>query len=188
MKTLFTLLFTSLISTLSYGQIDENLIDANWKVGNEKIIYGNKVIRQEGDNYIGGVTNISYQTLEQIKADLEKMAEKQMWTPEKKKEMIDLYEKGSAGGQIKMYLSRLTIDAANTNMFTVIVKDSTDNNEIFRKELKSKIPSVPSSGSRYWTNYTSVILPEKISGKVFIYVVDKLGGDNHTKYKFEINL
>jgi hypothetical protein len=72
-------------------------------------------------------------------------------------------------------------------MFTVIVRDSTDNNEIYRKELDDDIPNVPSSGSSYWWNYASITLPTAISGKVYIYVIDKLGRDNG-KFKFELTL
>ena len=187
MKKTTAILLLTFLTTFAFGQIDDNLMIANWKPGKEKIIYGNSIFRHEGKNDIGGVLNVGFQTFIQLKADLEQKADKEMWTPEKKKETIESYEKFAGGGMIHLYLTRLTIDAANTDMFTVIVKDSTDSNEILRKDLKSDIPNTPSSGSSYWWNYTSIPIPDKINGKIYIYIIDKLGGDNN-KFKFEVKL
>lgn len=187
MKKATIILLFSMMTTFAFGQIEENLIKANWKPGKEKILYGNTILRHEGKNGIGGVLNVGFQTLAQVKADLEQKADKEMWTPEKKKETIESFEKFASGGMIRLYLTRLTIDAANTDMFTVIVKDSTDSNEILREDLKSNIPHTPSSGSNYWWNYSSILIPDKIDGNIFIYIIDKLGGDNN-KFKFEVKL
>lgn len=125
--------------------------------------------------------------MKQLKADTENKADKEMWSLEKKIERIEFYEKFADGGMIHLYLTRLTIGAANTDMFTVIVKDSTDSNEILRRDLKSDIPNTPSSGSSYWWNYTSIPIPNRINGNVYIYIIDKLGGENN-KFKFEVRL
>jgi hypothetical protein len=71
-------------------------------------------------------------------------------------------------------------------MFTIIVRDSSET-EIFRKELKSDVPEVPSSGSSYWWNYALIPLPKIIQNKIYVYVIDRLGNDN-SKFKFEIKL
>ncbi len=180
------IILTSLISTVSFGQIDDNMMKANWKTEKEKVIYGNTILRVEGKNDIRGITNIGYETFAQVKAGIEKDAEKEMWTEEKKNEKIASYSKFASGGLIHLYLTRLTIDAANTNMFTIIVKDSTET-EIFRKELKSDVPNVPSSGSNYWWNYTTIPITANIQGKIYVYVIDRLGNEN-SKFKFEIKL
>lgn len=151
------------------------------------VVNGNSILRVEGKNDIGGILNIGFQTYSQLLEDIEELAVKQMWTAEKKEESIKSYEKFASGGMIDIYLTRLTIDAANTEMFTVIVKDSTDSNEILREDLDSEIPNVPSSGSDYWWNFTSIPLPIQTKGKIYIYVIDKLGGDNN-KFKFELNV
>lgn len=179
-----TIILTTFITTLLFGQIDDNLMKANWKPGKEKVICGNAILRLEGKNNVDGITNIGYQSFEQVKSVLEKDAEREMWTEEKKNKTIESYSKSASGGLISLYLTRLTIDAANTDMFTVIVKDSTEN-EIYREELKSVIPETPSSGSSYWWNYAAILLPEKIQGKFYIYIIDHLGKDN-SKFKFEI--
>jgi hypothetical protein len=186
MKTVATILLIT-FQFLSFGQIDANLTKSGWKVGSEKIIYGNTILRLEGKNDIGGVLNVGYETPEQLISQVVQKADKEMWTEEKKASTIKSYQDFAAGGVIALYITRLTIDAANTDMFTVIVRDSTDKNEIYRTELESSIPQVPSSGSSYWWNYSSIPLPTAISGKVYIYVIDKLGGDNG-KFKFELTL
>ena len=180
------IILTTFIATVSFGQIDDNLMKANWKPEKEKVIYGNTILRLEGKNDIGGMTNVGYESFAQVKAGLEKDAEKEMWTEEKKNETIESYSKFASGGMIHLYLTRLTIDAANTEMFTIIIKDFAET-EIFRKELKSDVPNVPSSGSSYWWNYASIPLTATIQGKIYIYVIDRLGNDN-SKFKFEIKL
>jgi hypothetical protein len=188
MKKSTTTLLLTILTTFAFGQIDDNLKRVNWKPGKERIIYGNTIFRHEGRNDIRGVLNIGFQTFAQVKADIEQMAEKEMWTPEMKTRKIESYERLSSGGLIHLYLTRLTIDAANTNMFTVIIKDSTDNNEILRLDLKRNIPNTPLiSGSNYWWNYTTIPIPDKINGNIYIYIIDKLGGDNN-KFKFELKL
>lgn len=186
MKKILQIILISLIATSCFGQIDNNLMNGNWKTEKEKVIYGNNVMRVEGKNDIRGMTNVGYETFAQLKAGIEKDAEKQMWTEEKKNETIKLYNKFSSGGLIHLYITRLTIDAANTKMFTIIVKDSAET-EIFRKELESDVPNVPSSGTRYWWNYESIALPISIQGNVSIYVIDRLGKDN-SKFRFDIKL
>ena len=42
-----------------------------------------------GSNDIGGMTNIGYETFAQVKAGIEKDAEKEMWTEEKKNEKMN---------------------------------------------------------------------------------------------------
>ncbi len=185
-KTTATLILT-ILTAFAFGQIDDNLTKAQWKPGKENIIYENTILRHEGKNDLGGILNVGFQTFAQVKADIEQRADKEMWTPEKKKETVEAFEKLALGGMIHLYLTRLTIDAANTEMFTVVVRDSSDSNEILRKDLKSDIPNTPSSGSDYWWNYTAIPISEPVNGKIYIYIIDKLGGDNN-KFKFEVNL
>ena len=126
------IILTTFIATVSFGQIDDTLMKANWKPEKEKVIYGNTILRLEGKNDIGGMTNVGYESFAQVKAGLEKDAEKEMWTEEKKNKTIESYSQFASGGMIHLYLTRLTIDAANTEMFTIIIKDSAET-EIFKK-------------------------------------------------------
>ena len=58
------LILTFYISAVSFGQIDDNLMEANWKPEKEKVIYGNTILRFDGKNDIGGITNIGYETFD----------------------------------------------------------------------------------------------------------------------------
>ena len=57
----------------------------SWK---ENIVYGSKIIRLFGENEKRGLTNYTYQTLNQVKAGEGKKAKTEMWAEEKKKELI----------------------------------------------------------------------------------------------------
>jgi hypothetical protein len=183
MKKNIVILTLIIVTKMSFGQIDDNLM-GKWKIGKINIVNGHQIIRLEGENDFHGVTNVGYKTLEQIKVDLMKKAEKEMWSNEDKQSNIKAFEELCQGGFLELYISRTTIEAANSKYFTVILKDTADN-EIFRETLKSKIPSVPAGNSHYWTNYDRVKIPTRIEGKFYIYVIDKLGGEKNTKYKFE---
>jgi hypothetical protein len=187
MKTTLMITLTFIIATFSFGQIDNSLMKPNWKPGKENVIYGNTIMRVEGKNDIGGVTNIGYESFAQVKARIEKDADSEMWTPEKKNQQINMYTRIASGGIIHLYLSRLTIGAANTDMFTVIVKDSVSN-EIYRESLKSDIPNLPSSGSSYWWNYAIIPLPTEIKGEVTVYVIDRIGSDGNSRFQFKMKL
>jgi hypothetical protein len=186
MKKTIVFLISIFYSINLLAQIDDELMKQNWKVGKTKTIYNNLINRSEGKNDIRGITNVGYQTFDQVKIDLLAKAEREMWTEQKKNEAVSEYEKFAKGGLIHLYFTRLTIDAANTKMFTIIVKDSTEK-EIYREELKSNIPNTPISGSNYWWNYTSLPIKDTVSGKIFIYIIDKLNSENG-KFKFEVDI
>lgn len=187
MKKTITILLVSIITTFSFGQIDDEIMNPSWKTGKEKIIYGNTIFRHLGENNRSGMLNVGYEKYSQARAKIEKDADSEMWTPEKKHQVLESADKFLAGGVIHIYLTRLTIDAANAEWFTLIVKDSTDTNEIYRKELKRKTPNVPSRGTDYWWNNLVAPIPVNTSGKIYIYIIDRLGQENN-KFKFEVNL
>lgn len=187
MKKTTILLFTilTLFTTSAIGQSADKLVGKNWRPGQEKTIYGNTILRHEGKNDIAGTTNVGFMTLNQVKQDIEEQADKEMWTTEKKEDKIKEAEEYMAGGKIHLYVERLTIESANLRWFTVIVRDSTDNNEIYRRDLESDVPNTPLGGSDYWWNVGIISIPEKIEGKIYIYIIDKLMSD---KFKFEVKL
>ncbi|HXB40999.1 MAG TPA: hypothetical protein VNZ49_10690 [Bacteroidia bacterium] len=87
---------------------------------------------------------------------------------------------------IHFYLTRLTLHGANTDLFTIVVKDST-NKEVLRKELENDIPEAPLNGSDYWSNYIRFPLAKKIPGKIYIYVIEK-AEEKNVEFKFEVKL
>lgn len=180
--TLFILSFL-FFSTIAFGQLDDNLLKQNWKVGKINKINSFEILRIEGKNDMSGVTNVGYKSLDQLIAKVKIDSEKQMWTKEKEAEKIKIYEDIAQGGVIDLYLKRLSIGAANTEMFTLIIKDSNEE-ELYREELDDSIPNPEGS---YWWNYAGIYIPKKIKGKIYIYIIDKLNSEN-PRFKFEINI
>lgn len=179
------IIFLILVTTSMFSQVESNLYGKSWKVGETKVLYNNSITKVIGENKYKNVLNLGYRTCEQIKAEAVKDSENEMWTPEKLKSKIEAFDNFCSGGILTLYIERLTIETANTNNFTVIIKDS-DNIEVLREELKSKVANVPSSNSE-WSNSKSILIPKLLKGKFSIYVIDKYGGDN-SKFMFEITL
>ena len=190
MKKIKKILFTIvcfLTGTLVHGQIDRNLMMGNWREGKGKYIYTNFVFRHEGRNDIGGVTNIGYQTPQQLQSEILEKAYNQMWNKEKTEQTLRDFDPKKISFIIHFYLTRLTINAANTENFTLIVMDSLNQNELYRKQLDSNVPEIPPYGSSYWWNYDMIDVPGGMSGKVYIYIIDNRSRDNN-RFLFEINL
>lgn len=181
------LLFFPVIFVFSYAfcQYDNNLLKPFWSIGKEKEVYGSLITRLEGKN-LSSVTNIGYQTLTQKKNRIEADSRNEMWTQEEKDRRVNMYETSATGGIIYFYIVRSTIEAANTDKFTVIIHDSTEK-ELFRARLESKIPSPPLNGGSWW-NVDEIALPVNMSGPFFyVYIIDHLDREN-SRYKFQVKL
>jgi len=186
MKTLLTFFLTVFITGLSFAQTDKNLTKEKWKPKQEKLLYGHPVLRIEGKNDKIGITNVAYQTLSEFTADFENLALKQNWSKEQKKEETEALQKPAPGGVVHFYLTRLGMKSANTNLFAIQVKDST-NTEILNKDFDADIPEPPLNGSDYWSNYVWLPLPKEVKGKIYVDVIDKTEGKN-AKFSFSVKL
>ena len=131
--------------------------------------------------YSDSKTKVKYTSLYQELDEIKELARKEMWTKEKLAEMLSKYKTSAAGGIMHLEIERITIDAANTKYFNVIVKDSNDT-EVYREELESSVPNVPSS-SHEWINFTSVVLPKRIQTPFYFYLVDQI---DEVTYKYEV--
>lgn len=179
------ILVTLFICVTSYSQYDFNLEITDWKEGTEKVLYGNSIKRLEGYNDRYHITNLGYQSLPQLIDKINKKAEAEMWNEEKKSSTINSYQSQVKGGILHLYIARITLATANTNMYTVIIKDKNEV-ELSREELKSKVPEVPRD-NKLWTNYKVISIPTEIKEKFYVYLIDAAGMDGRIKYKFEIN-
>lgn len=131
--------------------------------------------------YSGEKTTVIYISLSQYIKELNEDAKREMWTKAELESTIAKYKKYALGGIVELKIERSTIGAANTDMFTVIIKDSADI-ELYREELESRIPNTP-NGSDNWWNVGSAFLPRRIQMPFYIYVVDKLAD---APYKYEV--
>ncbi len=185
MKTLVPILLMVLVASFSSAQPDKSLIKEKWKPGKENVIFGYSVLRMEGKNDKKGITNVAYQSGDQFLIALEKKAKDEKWSEQKQNKEIKLYKEITTGGVIHLYVTRPGFKMANTNHFSVILKDSTEK-EILHTVLADDIPE-PITGSDYWSNHVTVPLGEKPRGSVYVYVIDKYEGA-FLEYKFRVKL
>jgi hypothetical protein len=124
-------------------------------------------------------TTLEYETLWDIINQFAEKSKKEMWEPEKFGEKINPIKNIAKGGVLTLRISRINIDAGNTELFTVIVKDTSDN-ELYRQALDSDVPEVPGSDDLWW-NIATIPLPKKIQTPFYVYVIDKFA-DNPFKF------
>ena len=144
-------------------------------------IKGYSVKRISGKHKYGGVTEIGYKSLSQILSEIEKKAEKEMWTMEDKQSKVEAYKTFYKGGQIRLDIERTTIGSANTKYFSIIIKDLSEN-ELYRIDLDSDVPETPNSND-YWWNISIEGIEKRIRAPFYVYVVDRL---EDAPFKFEV--
>lgn len=144
-------------------------------------IKGYSVKKLSGKHKYGGSTKIEYQSLPQLLDETKKRSEKEMWTKEQFQSEIEMRKIASAGGQIRLDIERTTIGSANTEYFTVIIKDS-EENELFRETLKSDVPN-PSRSNDNWWNIALCSVDKRIKAPFYVYIVDAL---EEAPFKFEV--
>lgn len=183
MRKALIVIFAVVSSSVGYGQEAKEILNDSWKPGKEKVIFGNPVFRHEGINNRSGITNVGFYSLPQLIAEAEKQATLEMWQPEQRTKTLEYYKDSFPNGQLHIFITRFTSEAANPDKFTVILTDSTGT-ERYREQLKRVAPA---QGPRYHYSYCYVAFPTTLHGKVFIFVMDALGGDN-ARFKFEVVL
>lgn len=144
-------------------------------------IKGYSVKKISGNHTYDEKTEVEYKSLFQVLDETREKAKKEMWTDAQLKSTLSEYKGLFKGGQIKLNVERLTIDAANTNTFTIIVKDSKDK-EVMRRSQPDNIANY-SKTSDYWWNIAIESIDERIETPFYIYVVDELSDE---PFKFEV--
>ena len=145
-------------------------------------IKGYSIRKISGKHKYGGVTNIEYKSLSQILSETEKKAKKEMWTGEDLQSKLEAYKSLYIGGQIRLDIERTTIGAANTEFFSIIIKDLAEN-ELYRVDLDSDIPETPNSND-YWWNISITGIDKRIRAPFYVYIVDRL---EDAPFKFEVS-
>lgn len=174
MKTITAIfmIFTSL--TLFSQTYNAEFQKGKWKIGKEKVIKQNRITRLEGKNNGSAITNIYYETLEQSIENLRRTAGKEMWLQEKLDRLINASKEVAIGGNIHILIKRPTIDAANMEHISIIIKDSEDKEELFRKDFESVIPSIPASNSKLWSNYEIQVINKDLGDSFNVYQLKRL--------------
>lgn len=117
-------------------------------------------------------TFLEYETPAELHSKFDKEAKLKLYSPE---QLAQELEKLPKGGQLVLTFSRLSIDAANSKWFTIIIQDP-HGKETFRQELDSKVPSPFNGGSiTYWKNIRVISLSNNIPTGSTVFVIDELG-------------
>jgi hypothetical protein len=122
--------------------------------------------------------SIEYESYNYLLGELEKEAEVQMFTESQrtqKRNDIPL------GGEIIVHICELTIGAANTKYFTVIVEEN--GKEIIRENGRDNIPEVPRSPGGCWWNLMIVYIDKSVEHPLKVYVIDEL---SNKRYEYTI--
>lgn len=187
-------LSVSVDSLINANQVENKLIDSTELLNNQikqqnsqdsiesLSIKGYVVKKLSGNHKYGGKTKVEYKSLWQVISEDIKKSDKEMQTKEEKESRISFDKKEYFGGQIRIDIERGTIGSANTEMFSVIIKDSSET-EVFRTKLGSDIPNYSSSSDAWW-NISIIGIDKKIKTPFYIYIVDKLEDE---PFKFEVN-
>jgi hypothetical protein len=134
-----------------------------------------------GSNPQSGKTAVKYESLWQRLEDIDEKGKKMMWTKEKIKDERDYAIRMNRGGRITLEVERKTRGAAETKYFTIIVKD-TDENEISRETLANSSPSYQSGN--YWNmGWSHMGSRTTIPAPFYVYVVDEI---TEHAYKFMV--
>jgi hypothetical protein len=186
MKKILPLLFL-FVSFQCFAQITDELKNSDWPIGASKEMHGYIITRLEGINDAYGATNIAYKPLEVLIADIEKLANKEMWTKEEKEKKISDYKFLMASGWLLLYVKRNSIESADFDKFTVVVHDANEN-EILRTKLKADIPNYPGKKGELFWNYKTLTFNQRtpIEGDFYVYVVDRYSPE-YGKFKFKVS-
>lgn len=157
------LVATDPVMKVSYNA-EDSLKDATVKKYNVSLV--------EGKHKFGGTTKIEYLNTLQVMDNAKDIAKKRMWTDEKLNGLLSFIRTENYGGKIKLNIERNTIEGANTNMFSVVIKD-TSGTEIFRKKFPAEVAEVPSD-TKYWWNMGEVDIDKKIRPPFDIFLIDNL--------------
>lgn len=179
------------ISSTSFAQSNFDFTSSQWKLGEQKLIYGTQVKRIEGENKNENfITNIAY-------IDYLKLFADEIDVPKSIKQII-LFEKEFKNdskepkkfGEIRVFIMRPTLRAAELERYKVVIRDRLG--KIVFDEYFKNIDSKPTSirgrsiltentielAESKYQNMGMIYLPIKLSGKhvISILYIDKVYG------------
>jgi len=186
--TLFLLLISA--SAFVFSQDDQALYTRIWPDGQTVNIFGHDVLRVFGEDYnrtsdnniFIPITNVAYQSFDQIIEDVNDEAKKSSWNEQKTSKEINKYKQMAQGGAIILYIKRNNQDAANTKWYTITIRDKNDK-EIYKKSLNWQVPNMEDFNQ--WSNTAYIYLDVELTIPFYVYV-SQMQMDNIDDYKFEI--
>ena len=159
----------------------DTFIGRKWKEGKE-IRFGNHtIVKVQSKGY--GYTNIFYSDSSELIQKAIKSGKEKMQSASEIEAKIRDIKARKPGGELLLYIGRLTIGSGNTEYFRIVVQDM-NGNELMNHKLGEDIPEVPGMDQLWW-NIDITSLPEEISKPFIVFVIDELD-DKNPKHQFII--
>ncbi len=178
------------VTIFSFAQDDQALYTRIWPNDHSVKIFGHDVLRIFGEDYdrtsdnnlFIPITNVAYQTLDQIIEETNEEASKSSWSEKKTTKEVNKYKQMAQGGAIVLFIQRNNQDAANTKWYTITIRDKNEK-ELFKKSLNWQVPNMEDFNQ--WSNTAYIYIDIPLTIPFYVYV-SELQMENIDDYKFEI--
>ncbi|HWB25449.1 MAG TPA: hypothetical protein VG738_08205 [Chitinophagaceae bacterium] len=147
-------------------------------------VKGYTIKRLSGKEEYGGYTKVEYKNTLQLLNNARSKAKRTMQADDDLNSDLDMYRDFDQGGEVRLDIGRISIDAANMDNFEIIIKDTADSKELFRGGFNSRIAETP-NGDDLWWNLGLKSVTTKIRPPFYVYVADKL---NDSPFKFLVTV
>jgi hypothetical protein len=147
----------------------KDVLKAKWPVGTTQESHGFTLLRETGDNAAKQITNISYMPLPLLIEEAKTTAETEKWTAEELATRMNKLQGQGSGGRVQVYISRLTIEAANASNFMLLVENE-QGKELYREEFDSE--TALQSGGK--SNLFEAYIPIEIGSVFYVSLIDEL--------------
>jgi hypothetical protein len=155
---------------------------AQWDV-NETKASGMPITRLAGENKVAVVTNIGYQSQEQLIAELKELKKIGRIGGDKYKAKLSEYKDKSIGGQVYLYLERPEPAEGNTKNFKIRLTDESGN-VVQEKQMRTQDGKMNKAGSAYKNDGTVFVKPAMLTS-FYVEVIEQ-AADGEKVYKFKI--
>ena len=175
MKYLLITLFLSVVFNISFGQ---KLYKKPKQDPEDPRVYD---ITKNGPSALNPeYTKIRYVPYDRILKELYRKKDAELWSADKFDSEMKLLP---AGGKLTLLINRSTMEEANTNSFSVLLRD-VDGNELFQKKLDHGIAQF-SSGAEGWWTIAVIFIPVEIQSGTRVFVIDH---PNNKRFRYFLSL
>ncbi|RMG82515.1 MAG: hypothetical protein D6707_02805 [Bacteroidetes bacterium] len=179
MKKAGLLLLSLFIVSYSFSQ--KLIKDASWAINETKEYNGHKIKRISGENNGVNITNITYQSQNDL---IQEVKDNPRLEGDKEKKKIAEYKKYAQGGLVLLFIQREGRDNANTSNFSIAVKTS-DGKEMFKKKLKDTSARKSSDGAG-WYSTAHGYIGKKVKTPFIVEIEERLPDGNTETFVFEV--
>ncbi len=176
MKTLLIALF-SLVSLISFSQVDEGLKKMTLYEGSVYVTYGHRIteifselIFQMGVGTFPK-TNIAYLSYNQLIILMQDTAKNEQWDQQQYLKSRNYLRKNAYGGRIIMYVERYDQFETNNKLFFIIIRDK-DENELLEYNLPRRTADYVTTD--VFSNWAYIDVNVELPDDFYVYVNNKM--------------